>query len=53
MSKVPSIFLIFASICMAISSANHFKVEKFIVSAPLENTRITYKNGEGKNHKFI
>lgn len=26
--------------------ANHMKVEKFVVTAPIENTEITYENGK-------
>lgn len=40
--------LIFITICVAFCSAINYKVQKFAVSAPIENTRISYENGEGK-----
>jgi hypothetical protein len=33
--------------------AEHMKVEKFVVTAPVENTEITYENGKGAKKKFL
>lgn len=39
--------LFFLVIIFKFLLADHMKVEKFVVTAPIENTEITYENGKG------
>lgn len=54
MTKIQLILFLFSLIFIKNSSASDYKVKKFVVRAPIENTQISYKNGEGerKNVNF-